>query len=291
MKSILDSLPTDWLIPKEKFEQIENLLKDHYHHKPDPWGLDIHKALYYLKLIYPAYKYYFKVRVFGAENVIDKPYVVVANHTGQLPIDGMLLLAAFAVDVPCPRILRGMVERFLASFPFLGKLASECGSVLGDRENGKYLLKRGESLLVFPEGVRGIAKNSPEFYQQKEFTKGFFRLALNSKTDILPVSIIGAEEFYPYVVHLKKLANFLKLPALPVTPLFPLFGLLGAMPLPSPVDIYIGEPYSIPAELTSDSPDKYVDEHIYNIEEKIKQMTKVGLENRRSFLFNKKVKI
>lgn len=275
---------------KQYFEPPQNLksvideLRERYKDQKDPWGFNLEACEKAIKLFYPLYKYYFRVRVHGLENVEDKPYMVVSNHSGQIAIDGVLITMAFSMDVKPPRVLRGMVEPFLSGMPFLGDYVAQAGSILGDRKNCQYLLQKGESILVFPEGVRGISKETKDFYKLQPFTKGFYRIALQSQTEILPICVIGAEEFYPYVYHLKKLAKILKIPAVPLTPTFPLLGPLGILPMPSPVDIYIGKPIQVSKDLSPDAIDKEISEQVYKIEEEVKKMIKSGLEHRRTMI-------
>lgn len=262
------------VIFKQKFATLEKVLHERYSKERDPWGLEPKRAINDLKAIWPLYKYYFDVRVHGRENVQDKPYMVVSNHTGQIPIDGMMICTAFATDMEHPRVLRPLVERFLTSLPFLGRWSSESGAVLGDRINCLNLLKRGESILVFPEGVRGIAKETKDHYKLQRFSKGFIRMALTAKVEILPIAVVGAEEFFPYVIHLRKIAKMLSFPALPLT--------LNLIPLPSPIDIYIGEPYSLPHELSAEALDEELEPHIIALEKQIDNMVKEGLLKRRT---------
>ncbi len=262
---------------KVNFSELEQKLKAKYENQLDPWGFSPEKAITDLKIIYPMYRYYFNVRLHGKENIDhSKNYMAISNHTGQIPIDALLICSSFFLELNPPIVLRPLVERFLSGLPFLGKWSSEGGAVLGDRQNCLNLLKRGESLLVFPEGVRGIAKSSKNHYELQPFTKGFIRMALQTRTPILPIAVIGAEEFYPFVYHSKKLANFFKVPALPLS--------LNLIPLPSPVDIYIGSPYQLPLELSPDSPDEEIDEHIKKISEVVNQMIDNGLQKKRNFL-------
>ena len=259
---------------KQKFTTLKETLKERYSKDRDPWGLEPSRAISDLKVIWPFYKYYFDVKLHGQENIKDTPYMVVSNHTGQIPIDGLLICTAFATELEHPRILRPLVERFLTSMPFLGRWSSESGAVLGDRVNCLNLLKRGESILVFPEGVKGIAKETKDHYKLQRFTKGFLRMALSSKVEILPIAVVGAEEFYPFVMHFKKIAKLLSLPALPLS--------LNLFPLPSPVDIYVGEPYLLPYELSPEALDEELEPHILALEKRISDMTKAGLAKRRS---------
>lgn len=260
---------------KETKKLIIDQLKEKYKDYKDPWGFDIDTVSKALDITLPLYKKYFKVRIFGAENVKDEPYMLVSNHTGQIPIDGALITTAFAMEIKPARIVHSMIERFMANLPFLGELTAQAGSILGDRENCKWLLNNGESILVFPEGVRGISKDTNNFYEVQKFSNGFYRIALETKTKILPISVVGAEEMYPFVWHLKKLGKALGVPSIPLS--------LNLFPLPSPIDIYIGEPMDISEILDPQAKDQEVREEVYRIEQTIKSQLAKGLKNRRPF--------
>lgn len=284
LKAELKSIMT----PKKRFDQVFQKLEKIYPDGEDPWGLNLEIARTTLELVWPLYEKYFRVRIFGASNVEDKPYMIISNHSGQIAIDGLLLSVAFAAEVDPPRILRAMVDRFFVALPFVGKFGTEGGAVLGDRQNCLQLLGHGQSVLVFPEGVSGVAKSTKDYYKLQKFTKGFFRLALASKdkTEILPVAVVGAEEAYPYVYQARGLAKFLGLPALPLSPTFPLLGPLGMLPLPSPIDIHIGKPYKLP-DLSPDAGDKKISEHVEAIKSQIADMIEKGRKQRREFWGNK----
>ncbi len=281
-KTFIDSFQ----VPQEEIDHIISHLKQKYPDGSDPYGLDLKRAEKVLNILYPIYHNYFKVRVFGKENVQDTPYMVVSNHSGQIAIDAMLICLVFVLESDNPKVLRPLVERFVPTIPFIGQLFAEGGAVLGDRDNCQRLLKQGESVLVFPEGVRGIAKNHEDYYKLQKFTKGFIRQALENKTEILPTAVVGAEEFYPYVHHSKKLAKFFGLPAFPITPAM-LLGPLGMIPMPSPVDVYIGEPYKLPDDLKPDANDQEIEPHLNHIVETIDTMIKEGRKKRRPFWANK----
>lgn len=261
-------------------DEIFESLYEKYPSGEDPWGLNLEKTRKNISIIWPIYKHYFKTRVFGKENVLDKPYIVIANHSGQIALDGMLICTAFATEINPPRILRAMVERFFTALPWIGTWGAEGGGVLGDRQNCLNLLNQGQSVLAFPEGVRGVAKSTKDYYKLQKFTKGFFRIALATGVEVLPISVVGAEEIFPWVYQAKGVAKKLGLPALPLSPLY--------FPLPSPIDIHIGTPYSIPSDLSPEASDKQIDDHVRNIENQIKELTKAGLESRRKFWANQK---
>lgn len=275
---ILDTL----LDLPDDYAEIFDFLDEHYAQNKDPWGLDHQVIKASLKMVWFLYRHYFHVRLFGAEKVQDRPYMVVGNHTGQIALDGMLLYCAFLTQIKPPRVLRAMVERFIPTVPFFGHFVASGGAILGDRQNCKYLMERGESLMVFPEGVRGVAKNTADFYQVQSFSTGFYRMALLNHTPIIPCAIIGCEEMYPYIYHPRSLAARLGLPALPLSPGM-LLGPVGVLPLPSPVDIILGDPIELPAELNLDSPDKEIEAQVAQIEAQIRAMVAEGLKQRRPF--------
>lgn len=251
------------------------LLEERYLDYSDPWGFNLSTVKQAMDVVYPLYKKYFRVRVFGLENVLEEPYMIISNHTGQIPIDGMLIATAFATELEKPRVVHSMIERFMAGLPFLGDLTAQAGSILGDRENCKWLLNKGESILVFPEGVRGINKGTKDFYKLQKFSHGFYRIALQSQTKILPVSVIGAEEMFPFVFQAGSIGKKFGLPSLPIT--------ANLVPLPSPIDIYIGEPIEVPSDLSPEAPDKDIRPYVYQIEKIIKRNIHNGLQSRRKF--------
>jgi 1-acyl-sn-glycerol-3-phosphate acyltransferase len=264
--------PSDNKQKEEAFKKLQERYKDYR----DPWGFNLKAVRNAMEFVLPLYRNYFKVRVFGLENVEDKPYMIVSNHTGQVPIDGMLITTAFAYEMDKPRVIHSMVERFMAGLPFLGDISAQTGAVLGDRDNCKWLLKEGESILVFPEGVRGINKSTKDFYKTQSFSNGFYRIALETKSQILPISVIGAEEMFPFTIQAGHIGKKFGLPSLPlVTNLFP---------LPSPIDIYIGKPIDLNPELNPESQDKDIRKSVFHIENEIKKNIELGLESRREFI-------
>ncbi len=269
----------EWLLSPEDDQIISEVfseLKEKYRDYQDPWGFNLELCEKATRKLLPLYRSYFKVRIFGKEHVQNHPYIVTSNHTGQIPLDGMLITLAFFLEISPPRVLRAMVERFLAQMPFLGDFTAQTGSILGDRANCEYLIDHGESILVFPEGVRGISKNTPDYYKLRPFSQGFYRIAIQKKTPILPICVIGAEEMFPFVFHAKKIAQLLNVPSLPIS--------ANLFPLPSPIDIHIGPEIPIPESLGSESTDKEIKENVFHVENTIKRMLIHGLKERRPFL-------
>src|SRR5688572_19582613 len=192
------------------------------------------------------YKNYFRVKTFGLEKVPNGRVLLVSNHSGQLPFDGMMIGGALVFERDPPRVVRSMVEKWVPRLPFVSVFFARVGQIVGTPENCRRLLEKGEAILVFPEGARGISKTYDKRYQLERFGTGFMRLALETKTPIVPVAVVGAEEQAPALYNVKPLADALGAPAFPVTPTFPLLGPLGLLPLPSKYRIYFGDPMTFP---------------------------------------------
>jgi 1-acyl-sn-glycerol-3-phosphate acyltransferase len=221
------------------------------------------------------YRHYFRATTFGVEHIPPAGRVVfVANHSGQLPFDGLVIGAAAFLEPPTPRLVRSMVEYFVPSVPFASYLFARWGQITGTPENCRRLLAAEEAVLVFPEGARGISKPFSQRYRLAEFGKGFMRLALEMQAPIVPVAVIGAEEQAP-AVNLKPLARLLGMPAFPVVP-YPPF--LPLVPLPVKYRVYFGEPMMFTGD--ADDDDDVLDDKVKMVKHRIQSMIHVGLRER-----------
>jgi len=208
----------------------------------DPWGFSPEVALAALAAVRPLYDDYFRCETVNIDKVPAGRVMLIANHGGQLPLDGMLLSVSMALHATPPRLVRGMVERWAPSLPFVSTLFARSGQVTGDPANCRSLLNHDQAVMVFPEGVRGSGKTIWHRYQLQHFGTGFMRMALETNTPIVPVGIIGCEETYPSIYDAKPLAKLFGAPYAPVTPFFPFLGPIGALPLPMKVRLHFGEP-------------------------------------------------
>ncbi|GAC1326473.1 MAG: lysophospholipid acyltransferase family protein [Mycobacteriales bacterium] len=192
----------------------------------------------------PFYNRYFRVETRGLENVPDEGgALVVANHSGTIPLDAIMTSLALLDHHPARRHLRMLGADLVFSMPVVAPLARKSGNTLACNADAERLLSAGELVGVWPEGFKGIGKPFSERYKLQRFGRGgFVSAALRTRTPIIPCSIVGAEEIYPMLANVKMLARLLGLPYLPITPTFPLLGPLGLIPLPSKWIIEFGEP-------------------------------------------------
>lgn len=243
----------------------------------DPFGFDPESARYALALAAILHRRYFRTIVHDIARMPKGRVLVVANHSGQVPVDGLIIGTSLMLDADPPRFPRSMVEKWTAELPFVSVLFPRLGQVVGAPENARRLLQQEQALVVFPEGARGISKTFDKRYQLVDFGLGFMRLALETKTPIVPVAVVGAEEQYVSVADLKGVAKMLGMPAFPIIPqLF--FGMLA--PLPVRYRLYYGEPLRFDGD--PDDDDAVIEEKVWAVKASIQSMIQRGLEERPS---------
>ncbi|MGH7434231.1 MAG: lysophospholipid acyltransferase family protein [Polyangiaceae bacterium] len=243
----------------------------------DPFGLDPQWTKYVLMMVATLHRKYFRTEVHGIDRVPEGRVLLVANHSGQIPIDGALIAASMFMDTEPPRVVRAMVEKWAVGLPFVSLLFTRVGQVVGVPENATRLLAQGEALLVFPEGIRGIAKTISQRYKMTEFGLGFMRLAIETDTPIVPVAVVGGEEQYVSVANVQSLAKILRLPAFPIIPQIFLPG--GQFPLPTKYRLWFGEPMRFSGD--SDDDDAVIEEKVWLVKQTIQSMLNRGLEERK----------
>ena len=130
------------------------------------------------------------VELKGAENLFqDSPQILASNHRGAFDI---LALQGFI-----PIQFRWVAKKSLFKIPIIGWSMSLAGYVSIDREKAGSAyksieraaekVKKGASVLIFPEGTRSAAGSL------LPFKRGGFLLAVKSGVPIVPVSIRGTE--------------------------------------------------------------------------------------------------
>jgi 1-acyl-sn-glycerol-3-phosphate acyltransferase len=197
-----------------------------------------------LPLLRPLYEKYFRIEARGMENVPSEGgALIVANHSGTIPIDSTMTQVALHDHHPARRHLRMLAADLVFTMPLVAPMARKTGATLACNEDAERLMSSGELVGVWPEGFKGIGKPFSERYKLQRFGRGgFVSAALRSGVPIIPCSIVGAEEIYPLVGNIPTLARLLGVPYIPITPFFPLLGPLGLLPLPSKWIIEFGEP-------------------------------------------------
>jgi 1-acyl-sn-glycerol-3-phosphate acyltransferase len=211
----------------------------------DEFGFDPHlNNAVFLPILRVLFKSWFRVEVSGIENLpAEGAALIVANHAGVLPFDGLMTSVAVHDKHPAHRDLRLLAADMVFDMPMIGQAARKAGHTMACTSDAHRLLAAGELTAVFPEGYKGLGKKFRDRYKLQRFGRGgFVSSALRARAPIVPCSIVGSEEIYPMITDVKLLARLLGLPYFPVTPLFPLAGPAGLVPLPSKWHIQFGEP-------------------------------------------------
>ena len=142
-----------------------------------------------------AFKHYFGFQMFGRENIpAQGPFILAANHESYL--DGMFVMSA--VPNKLIRHTYFVAKEKHVTRPATIYLASKLNVIVLHMSNLKTsiqqlgeVLKRGESIIIFPEGTR------TETGKLGEFKKTFAILSVELGVPVIPVTIDGAFEAMP----------------------------------------------------------------------------------------------
>jgi 1-acyl-sn-glycerol-3-phosphate acyltransferase len=220
------------LSPNER----ERLRRIHYRdagHGYDAFGMHPDVIALGTALCAPIYDSYFRVQSQGHENIPKEgPGVLASNHSGALPLDGAMIWMDVLRHTEPPRVARAVADHFVPMIPLIGTFFARGGMVGGSRGNARTLLEAGELLMIFPEGVPGIAKHFKERYKLQDWRVGHVELAIRHKAPVVPVGVVGAEEQMPQIGRIP--IAFAGMPFIPIT--------LTPVPLPVRYHIRYGEP-------------------------------------------------
>jgi len=199
----------------------------------DEFGCDREYTNTIVPLFRLLYRRYWRVETTGLEHVPRHGgALLVSNHSGVLPFDGAMI--EIAVIDEADRYPRALVASFFGTMPVLSWFLRRTGQTLGHPDDALRLLRSGELVLVFPEGVRGTGKLYSERYRLRRFGRGgFVEMALRAGVPVVPISVVGSEEIYPMLADVQPLARLFGFPYFPITPTFPWLGPLGLVPLPT----------------------------------------------------------
>jgi 1-acyl-sn-glycerol-3-phosphate acyltransferase len=153
-------------VPPELDAQLDRIERATGSYAYDPWGYNLEAAKPLIGAFKLVYDHYFRVQAHGLERLpATGRMLIIANHSGQLPIDGLLIGIALLTSPHAPRAPRAMIERFFPKVPFVSDLLNRMGAVIGDPVNCARMLEHEEAVIVFPEGVRGSGKLYKQRYE------------------------------------------------------------------------------------------------------------------------------
>ena len=188
-----------------------------------------------------------KPKFYGIEHVPKGGALLVGNHTLYGVFDLVLLAAEF---IERGIVVRGLADHAHFRIPGHRDLFTTIGAVPGTRANVRVLMRRGDSIMVFPGGAREVAKRKGERYQLIWKNRlGFAVMAIEGRYPVIPFASLGIEDaldivldsdnpfMAPARILTKKLLNAEPMPIVPG---------IGLTPIPRPDRLYFwfGEPIS-----------------------------------------------
>lgn len=220
-------------------------------------------------------KIYFRLQVENAHLVPKKGSVlIIPNHSGFAGLDALVLNHVLVADIK--RIPRVLTHKLWFSTHFTEMAAQKMGFFQATYENGVQFLKRKNAVVLFPEGEDGNFKPSGKMYTLQEFKRGFIRMAIETKSPIVPVLIIGAEESNFNLKKLK-LDKFIKGMKIPLP--------LNLIPLPAKWKIVFLDPINLPYDNSILDDTEFIREIASDIQELMQERMNIEIKKRESIYF------
>jgi 1-acyl-sn-glycerol-3-phosphate acyltransferase len=128
-----------------------------------------------------------KVKVIGKENIPEQACAFISNHQA--------IFDAFVIIGTVDKLTGFIAKKEITKIPLVSGWLREIHTVFLDRSNikdgikaineGADNLKKGYSMVIFPEGTRSLKS------EMGEFKKGSLKLALKANAPIVPVTVNG----------------------------------------------------------------------------------------------------
>lgn len=221
---------------------------------------------------------YFRLEVEGIENLPRRGRgLIVPNHSGVTALDAVMI--GNEIFRNSKRVLRILAHPLWFIGPNIRILARRIGLEEANKDKGIALLRKGELVLIFPEGAEGNFKPTADRYQLREFKRGFVRMAMASKSPIIPTVVIGAEETNINLSSIS-VSKYLKGTVIPLP--------LNVLPLPAKWKIVFLPPISMKKYSAKDAANA---DAVHAVSEEIKKIIQdrinVELERRDGIYFSK----
>lgn len=169
----------------------------------------------FTRLISPGLRLGFRYEIEGGENLLAGPQMLIPNHNSGAPVETFILLCDWVARFGPARPVYGLAHSLVFRDPlgrwFLGKI----GGVPATQAQAHAVLRAGASLLVFPGGNWQYAR---PFWKDRDRDfggrKGWARIAVETQTPVMPVSIDGSHFINPIFARSRGLATLLVIPRL-----------------------------------------------------------------------------
>lgn len=187
-----------------------------------------------LQLVRATVARYFRLEARGMQNIPRGRCMVVGCHSGVVPYDAACTLVA--IEEHTGRLARAVGDELFGRLKFVESYLRQRGAIVGKRDEAAAVLRQGNILLVFPGGAadmtRPIWRDAYRVLPHKGFAPGrggYVKIALATRTPIVPLAVVGAEEAHMMLGDVSLVARLLG------TPFFPAL----AFWFPLPVKLYV----------------------------------------------------
>ena len=247
----------------------------------DSDGFDAATAARWLGYVRGALWPYFRPRVVGADNLPRGRALIIGCHSGVIPYDAACTLVA--IHDATQRFSRAIGDNLFGQVGFVEDFLQRQGAVVGRPAVVERLLRAGNYILVFPGGSRDMER--PYLTQRYRVLPhrgfapghgGYIKIALRTRSPIVPLAVVGAEEAHVMLANLPPVARAIGVP------LFPLL----LFPLPLPVKLYIrfGTPIVLPGNAADAKNQQKVDELNKMVRRHVQQLIDDTLRRRRGII-------
>ena len=104
----------------EDYERLNSIKINDLGFGYDSFGLELESAMLAFMMGQLFYKHWFRVESEGIENVPDDgPVLITPNHSGVIPIDGLMIAIDLAKKLDTPRLMRSVVYNFAGLLPYI----------------------------------------------------------------------------------------------------------------------------------------------------------------------------
>ncbi|HMY66601.1 MAG TPA: 1-acyl-sn-glycerol-3-phosphate acyltransferase [Leptospiraceae bacterium] len=183
-------------------------------------------------------EYYFRTKFIAPEklherNNPERPIIYAGNHSGMaFPWDAIIFVAnlykknANKFQNSVRALSAPMLSASALMSPFLiENFWKRVGCIDATMENFETMMHQKDwNVLIYPEGVPGIAKGFNNRYKLQQFSTSFLRMSIKYQTDIVFVATVNAEYINPYSYNsraLDKIVQVAGIPFIPVSALTP----------------------------------------------------------------------
>ncbi|MBZ0271857.1 acyltransferase family protein [bacterium] len=220
------------------------------HDSLENFDLDFVRRL--MPIVRPG-KWYFRSRVYGVEKIPEGRAIIVGNHNSGITFfDPFLIVEHWYGRPGNVEPIWFMAHEAVLKLPVLGALLPRLGAIRASPENAHKILARGGKFGVYPGGDYDAFKPYRDRHRI-DFAgrKGFARIAVETKTPIVPLAHVGGHETFFVLTRGETLAKILRLDKTLRSKVFPIsiaapwglmIGPMFHLPLPARVVARFGDP-------------------------------------------------